>query len=56
MVTCSVKRPRCRAVCNGLPTRQVVVVVWPHPPVELVTVATPPELGSSSPAVPSACL
>src|SRR5215217_7446739 len=38
-----------------LPTRQVVVVVWPHPPVELVTIAATLERGWSSPAVPSAC-
>ena|SRR5215211_6861760 len=47
--------PCCRAAFGSLPTRQVVVVVWPHPPVELVTIAATLERGWSSPAVPSAC-
>ena len=38
-----------------LPTRQVVIVDGPHPPVQLVTVAATLERGWSSPAVPSAC-
>ena len=46
---------RCRAACGGLPTRQVVGMDGPHPPVEVVTIATRLEPGWSSPAVPSAC-
>jgi hypothetical protein len=38
-----------------LPTRLVVTEDGPHPSPELVTVAAPPEPGSFSPAVPSAC-
>jgi hypothetical protein len=45
----------CRAVFDDLPTRQVVIVDEPYPPVELVTIAATPEPASSSPVVPSAC-
>jgi hypothetical protein len=33
----------CRAVFDDLPTRIVVVVDGPHPPVELVTIAATPK-------------
>jgi hypothetical protein len=39
-----------------LPMKQVVTLDGSHPPVELVTVAAPPEPRWFSPAVPSACL
>jgi hypothetical protein len=39
---------------SRLPTRQVVIVDGPHPPVELMTAATTPKRGWSSPAVPVA--
>src|SRR4029453_11050503 len=47
--------PTAAAGRRPLPTMQVVIVDESHPPVELVTVAAPPEPRSSSPAVPSAC-
>jgi hypothetical protein len=37
-------RDGCRAAFGDLPTRQVVIVDWPHPPVELVTIAATSEL------------
>jgi hypothetical protein len=45
--------PRC---FSSPPTRQVVTPDRPHPPVELVTIATRPEPASSSSAVPPICL
>jgi len=47
--------PSCRAACGDLPTRQVVIVNEPYPPVQLVTIAATPARGWSSLAVPSAC-
>ena len=37
---------------GALPTRQVVALDWPHPPVELLSVASWLGATSSSPAVP----
>jgi hypothetical protein len=46
-------RVTARHVALGdLPTRHVVIVDGPHSLAELVTIAAPPEPGSSSPAVP----
>ena len=42
----------CRAAFGSLPTRQVVDVDRPHPPVQLVTIAATLERGCSSSACP----
>jgi hypothetical protein len=51
----STRNPALPGRLRRLPTRQVVVVDGPHPPVELVTVAATSEPAWSSSAVPSAC-